>query len=456
MTEHDLNERGRSEDLVLTGGTLLLPEGFRRADVGIRGGVISRIQPKISPGTSSRSIDAAGKYVLPGLIDIHTNGIAGFDLTNGQYDLGRNVFASDREAYLEGLEKALRKYAERGVTRAILTSLASPVEQLKKVFGFVNARESAVADGPWKNVFGGLYVEGTFMKMAEYSGAHNPDYFNPPSEDLFDELQDAAGGLIRIVNIVPEWDEPGLRLTEALASRGIVCAAGHTGATGNQYDLAVRSGVKLAVHFLNGPIRSSTKPFGGGGAVESVLRNRDVFAELITDGYHVDKSYAMDTIERKGPDRVVVMTDSMFTACAPGIDSFRICGIDGRVSSRREYVEVAGKANTLFGSMLTMDVAFSNILNWLTSGVEGAWRDRHEPIELEQAFLRASEMCSSNPARILGIFEPASVGTGADLSGYTGSIEAGKSADLVLAALERPDGKYRLKVEQTFVKGRRI
>lgn len=433
-----------------------MPEGLKRVDVEIRERVIARIEPKISPSASSQTIEAKGKYILPGFIDIHTNGIAGFDLTNGQYDVERNRFTADRESYIEGLDGAMKKYAEKGVTRVILASLASPVEELKMAFRTVSGYKSDSSNPAWNEVLGGLYVEGTFMKMAEFSGAHNPDYFNQPSIELFEELQEAAGGLIRIVNVVPEWDEPGLRLMESLTAGGIVCAAGHTGATGDQYDRAVRSGVKLAVHFLNGPIRSSTKPFGGGGAVESVLRNRDVFAEAIADGYHVDKSYVMDTIDKKGSDKVVVITDSMFTACAPGIDAFRIYGIDGRVSTNREYIEVDGKADTLFGSMLTMDVAFANILNWLTEGTAGVWRDRHEPIGLEQAFVRASEMCSKNPARVLGIFEPPSGTAGTDLSGYTGSIEAGKSADLVLTALERPGGEYRLKVERTFVKGRPI
>ncbi len=444
------------ENYIIAGGNVLLPEGLKHVDIEIRDGVISGIGQKIAHDGSHQVINAEGELVLPGFIDIHTNGIAGFDLTNGDYDLRNRRFLSNAEAYAAGIDRALRKYAERGVTRAILTSMASPIEELKRAFGFVHAYTVASASSPWKDVLGGLYIEGTFMKLADYSGAHNPDYFNKPSVSLFDRLQEAAGGIIKIVNVVPEWGDAAIKLIEYMYSRGIVCAAGHTGASGSQYGRAMKAGTKLAIHFLNGPTGSSFKPFEEGGAVESVLRASNLFVEVITDGYHVDKSYVMDTISRKGPDKIVIVTDSMFVTCLDEIETFSIFGVDGKVNSNRDFVEVASKPNTLFGSLLTMDVAFSNILNWMTNPVEGVWRDIHEPFSLDQAIAMASGMCSKNPATVLGIFEPASEGQKSEMRSYTGSIEIGKSADLLVARLDRPDGKYKLKIEKVYVKGREI
>ncbi len=444
------------ERFIITNGTVLLPEGLKQTDLELRDGVISQINGSISPDESSHVVNAKGEYVLPGFIDIHTNGIAGFDLTNGMYDLKSKSFRFNQEAYMEGLDHALKRYAEKGVTRAILTSVASPIEELKQAFGFVSAYKKKVSESAWKEVLGGLYVEGTFMKLAEYSGAHNPEYFKEPSERLFDELQDAANGIIKIVNIVPEWGDSALRLIEYLSSQGIVCAAGHTGASALQYNRAIKSGTRLVVHFLNGPTGSSTKPFGGGGAVESVLRASNMFVEIIADGYHVDKSYVLDTIGRKGFDKVVIVTDGMFAIGLDGIETFRIFDVDGKVSSNREYVEVASKINTLFGSLLTTDVAFSNLLNWLTVPVDGVWRDMHQPLELEQAFVVASAMCSKNPAKALGIFEPTLLEHNADLGHYSGSIETGKCADIVIAKLERIDGKFKLNIDKVFVKGKAI
>lgn len=60
-------------DLVIRGGTLVTPEGQRRADIAIDGERIARI---VDAGTSLeavREIDAAGKHVIPGAIDVHSH-----------------------------------------------------------------------------------------------------------------------------------------------------------------------------------------------------------------------------------------------------------------------------------------------------------------------------------------------------------------------------------------------
>jgi len=137
-----------------------------------------------------------------------------------------------------------------------------------------------------------------------------------------------------------------------------------------------------------------------------VLRSDEVSAEIIADGYHVDKSYAMDTIKRKGFERVVAVTDSMFPTMLEGVKKFSMLGVDGEVSPNREYLQIAERGDALFGSTLTMDKAFSNILSWLTEPIEGVWYRSHEPLSFEEALSKASDMCSRNPARVGGIFEP--------------------------------------------------
>ncbi len=62
-------------DLVIRGGRVLDPEQRldRVADVAIRDGRISAIRPSIAPSAAMELLDATGKLVLPGLIDIHTH-----------------------------------------------------------------------------------------------------------------------------------------------------------------------------------------------------------------------------------------------------------------------------------------------------------------------------------------------------------------------------------------------
>ncbi len=65
-----------SYDLVLKGGRVIDPSQGRDeiADVGIRGGKIVRIEPGLAAGaTAERELDASGKLVVPGLVDLHTH-----------------------------------------------------------------------------------------------------------------------------------------------------------------------------------------------------------------------------------------------------------------------------------------------------------------------------------------------------------------------------------------------
>ena len=58
-------------DVVIRGGTLVLPDGLRNADLAITDGVIAEIGPDLAG--ARREIDARGLFVLPGLIDVHVH-----------------------------------------------------------------------------------------------------------------------------------------------------------------------------------------------------------------------------------------------------------------------------------------------------------------------------------------------------------------------------------------------
>ena len=60
-------------DLVITGGEVLDPSQSLRAkrDVGIRWGVVEAVRESIPAERALKSIDATGKLVLPGLVDLH-------------------------------------------------------------------------------------------------------------------------------------------------------------------------------------------------------------------------------------------------------------------------------------------------------------------------------------------------------------------------------------------------
>ena len=114
--------------------------------------------------------------------------------------------------------------------------------------------------------------------------------------------------------------------------------------------VSARAGARVAIHFLNGRVGSSFKPFHGGNVVEAVLRSRDIYAELICDGWRIVPAYVRDVIERKGIGRVIFVTDAGFAAGMKGIGSFSLGGLEGEVHDGGRYVRLKGSAQTLFGS----------------------------------------------------------------------------------------------------------
>src|SRR6185369_10157021 len=60
-------------DLVIKGGDVLDPSQSLRGkrDIGIRWGVVEAVEAEIPAARALKTIDAAGKLVTPGLIDLH-------------------------------------------------------------------------------------------------------------------------------------------------------------------------------------------------------------------------------------------------------------------------------------------------------------------------------------------------------------------------------------------------
>src|SRR3982074_583408 len=62
-------------DLVIKGGDVLDPSQSLRGkrDIGIRWGMVEAIEAEIPAARALKSIDASGKLVTPGLIDLHSH-----------------------------------------------------------------------------------------------------------------------------------------------------------------------------------------------------------------------------------------------------------------------------------------------------------------------------------------------------------------------------------------------
>ncbi|MCB0689802.1 MAG: hypothetical protein KDC53_24850, partial [Saprospiraceae bacterium] len=214
--------------ILLKNGKSVLPDRVFVGDLSIEDGVITHIRSDISESGFDKVYNLEGKYILPGFIDIHNHGSAGFDFSFGQYYTERDAFELEDDSYFPGLQNALQFYARRGTTKVLLTSMAAPLEKLEYSFSKLN--EYQRNEMPFAELVGGINLEGTFLKDPHYAGAQNPKFFYDTDPSIIDRLQEASGNLLKIVNVPPEHGKQGLDLITSLRENNIVVAGGHTAA----------------------------------------------------------------------------------------------------------------------------------------------------------------------------------------------------------------------------------
>ena len=132
------------------------------------------------------AIDLEGATVIPGLIEVHSHGAAGFDFSDGSY---------------EGLVEMARFYLSCGVTSFAPASMTLPYDVLEKAFATAKRIVEEKPEGC--SVLRGIQMEGPYFSYAK-RGAQNPDYLKNPDFEGFKALYEGCNGLVRIVDVAPE------------------------------------------------------------------------------------------------------------------------------------------------------------------------------------------------------------------------------------------------------------
>ena len=434
-----INELYPSKRLVniykIQGGRIVFEDKISRCDLYVIDDKISLKAPHYSV---DKVVNAEGKYIFPGFVDIHFHGSNLFDFTLGKYNPETKSFDNSEKAFSEGIPMLAQEKARQGVTSAFPSTFAAPIKNLQACLEYLKKFMESKANGLQGAFLHGAFLEGTFISP-DFLGAQSPSYVFRPDIEIFNQINESDA--IKLLNVAPEYNENSIKLIKYLTKNNIAVGAGHTKANCSQIDKAMRAGLKYFVHFMNGPTNTSYKPFNGGGAAEAVLKNDKIYAELILDGYHINPAYVRDAINRKTDSKIIAVTDSMFPTGSNKVREFEIGGVKGIVSDGRDYLAVKGKENTLFGSLLTTDKAFSNLLSWLTREMEGIWIRKHHALDLEKALISMAKIFSTNSCNMLGLKS-------------TGVIEQDKQADLTIGSISGEQGDYNFKVEHTIVNGR--
>lgn len=315
-------------------------------------------------------IDAQGRYILPGFIDLHMHGYAGYDTMD------------DSEVALQIISE---KILENGVTSFLPTTMtmerAAIIRTLNKVRDLKenNLKGATIL---------GVHLEGPFINV-HFKGAQDSVNIISPELSLVDEFTD----LIKIITIAPETDG-GMEFIKEMVSRGVAVSLGHSGADYETVIKAYELGATGITHTFNAMTGLHHRKPGMVGAALT----HDFYCEVIADNFHLHPALYDILLKIKNHDKIILITDCTRSS---GM-------VDGEFDLGGQKIHLKdGKCTledgTIAGSALKLNMALKNFVN-------------STQIAIEEAIPFVTE----NPARYIGEFH------------QRGSLSSGKIADVII------------------------
>ena len=343
-------------------------EGFVARDFCVKDGLIA--EDALGP------ISAHGCYVIPGLTDLHFHGCVGEDFSDATPD---------------GLQKMADYELSRGITQICPAGMTLGEDQLTKICQNAAAHRAKNAGGA---ELVGLHLEGPFLSMAK-KGAQNAAYIHDPDAAMLHRLQEAAGGLVKLVTLAPEQPN-SLEFIQSARQDGVTVSLGHTTADYDTAFAAYKAGARQATHLFNAmPPFTHRAP----GVVGAAFDYPEVKVELICDGVHIHPAVVRAVFKLFGSDRVILISDSLRATGMP----------DGRYPFGGQEIEVHGNRATMADDPNTLAGSVSDLMACLKTAVSFG-------IPLADAVTAAAV----NPAKVLGIYN------------RLGSLDIGKEANAAI------------------------
>jgi N-acetylglucosamine-6-phosphate deacetylase len=372
---------------IIPGGTVL-----------ITGNTITAVSESNIEVADAIEIDANGKYIAPGFIDIHVHGGGGHDFMDG-----------DETAFL----KIAELHAQYGTTAMLPTTLSGSKEELLQT---LSAYEGANRKNTQGAQFLGMHMEGPYFAMNQ-RGAQDPRYIRDPDPAEYKEILSRSPS-IRRWSAAPEL-KGAIEFGRYMTSKGVLAAIAHTDAIYEEVVEAFENGYSLATHLysaMSGVTRRNA--FRYAGVIESAFIIDEMDVEIIADGIHLPAPLLKLVYKIKGADRTALITDAMRAAGMPPGESMLGHHQNGLKVIVEDGVAKMPDRTSFAGSVATADRLVRTMVSMA-----------------DVPLVEAVRMITRTPARIL------------EVSDKKGSIAAGKDADVVIF-------DENIRIEMTMIGGR--
>jgi N-acetylglucosamine-6-phosphate deacetylase len=365
---------------VVTNGRVILPNGVTdRHAVLVEDGRIITVAPEPALPAGLASIDAGGRYIAPGLIDIHTHGALGHSF---------NEHNAKAFAIITGAQAAC------GVTALLVTIATAPIEDIVRC---CEVARTAMTRREGTQILG-VHLEGPYFSVAQ-RGAQDPAHMRTPDDGSVDRYLEHHD-ITRIVSFAPEL--PGaIPLTRRLVKLGIVPAAGHSSAKDADILAAMKAGLRHTIHIWSSQSTTIREgPWRKPGLLEATLTFDGLTGEMISDNRHLPPTLMKLAYKCLGPDRLCAISDSTNGAGLPEGTHF---GMGDMVFDVHDGVGMTLDRTSFAGSTTLLNRMVAILVK-----------------EVGIPLAEAVRMASLTPARVIGYGD------------RKGSLAAGKDADIAI------------------------
>jgi N-acetylglucosamine-6-phosphate deacetylase len=388
------------QTLKIFDGKILTPNGIvTNGCIVACDGIISEVKQGSIEVKADVEINAGGKYVSPGFIDIHVHGGGGYDFMD-----------RTETAFL----KIAQMHARHGTTAMVPTTLTSTKKELLEI---ISLYEQADKKNSMGAKFLGMHLEGPYFALNQ-RGAQDARYIRDPDPSEYKEII-AHSSCIKRWSAAPER-KGAIEFGKYLKSHGILPAIAHTDAIYEQVKEAYEIGYSLITHIysaMSGVTRRNGYRYAG--VIESAYIIDDMNVEVIADGRHLPAPLLKLIYKIKGVDKIALITDAMRAA-----GTFEKESVLGNICNGMKVIIEDGVAKLPDRSAFAGSIATTNklVYNMVTLA--------------DISLLEAVKMITATPAAIMGVKNK-------------GHLLKGMDADIILF-------DEALNVSVTIVKGKII